>query len=99
MFRVFLEHLKFTRNDDISNLEVSVLEYDNLLGIVFTGRTHHFTSCTNFTGDVKMLSNIRTPPCPSSINRQEHLFYGTPTGGCFRLEHPQAITFVPFGRL
>ena len=31
-----------------------------------------------------MLSNIRTPPSPSSINRQEHLFYRTPTSGCFR---------------
>ena len=43
MFRVFLEHLKFTRNDDISNWEASVLEYEHLLGIVFTGRTRHFS--------------------------------------------------------
>ena len=43
MFPVFLEHLKFTRNDDISNWEVSVLEYEHLLGIVFTGRTRHFS--------------------------------------------------------
>ena len=37
------KHLKFTRNDDISNREVSVLEYEHLLGIVFTGRTRHFS--------------------------------------------------------
>ena len=40
---IFLEHLKFTRNDDISSWEVSVLEYEHLLGIVFTGRTRHFS--------------------------------------------------------
>ena len=84
MFPVFLEKLKFTRNDDISNWEVSALEYEHLLGIVFTGRHVILASCNNFTGDVKMLSNIRTPPSPSSINRQEHLFYRTPTSGCFR---------------
>ena len=32
-----------------------------------------------------MLSNIRTPLFPSSITRQEHLFYRTPTSGCFRI--------------
>ena len=33
-------------------------------------------SCNN-------ISNIRTPSSPSSISRQEHLFYRTPTSGCF----------------
>ena len=38
-----LEHLKSTRSDDMSNWEVSVLEHEHLLGIVFTGRTRHFS--------------------------------------------------------
>ena len=31
-----------------------------------------------------MLSNIRAPTSPSSVNHHEHLFYRTPTSGCFR---------------
>ena len=38
-----LEHLKSTRSDDMSNREVSALEHEYLLGIVFTGRTRHFS--------------------------------------------------------
>ena len=38
----------------------------------------------------EMLSNIRTPPSLSSISHQEHLFYGTPTSGCFRTERKYA---------
>ena len=33
----------------------------------------------------EILSNIWTPSSPSSINRQKHLFYRTPTIGCFRI--------------
>ena len=33
-----------------------------------------------------MLSNIGTPTSPSSINRQEDLFYRTPTSGSFRTD-------------
>ena len=38
-----LEHFKCTRSDDMSNWGVSVLEHEHLLGIVFTGRTRHFS--------------------------------------------------------
>ena len=38
-----LEHLRCTRSDHMSNWEVSVLEHEHLLGIVFTGRTRHFS--------------------------------------------------------
>ena len=38
-----------------------------------------------------MLSNIRAPTSPSSINRQEHLFYRAPTNGCFRKSQGSGI--------
>ena len=69
----------------MSNREVPLLEHGYLLGIGCMGRTRHLVSSNNFTRDVKeIISNIRTPPSPSLISRQEHLFHRTPTSGCFR---------------
>ena len=68
---------KCARKDDMSNY---VLEYKYLPDIDCTGRTRHLASYNQ-----EMLSNLRTPPSPSSIIRQEQFFYRIPPSGCFRL--------------